>query len=293
MVVAARRFRAGPELGDHARQLSRRLAHGALALLPGGQRGLAQHPGIAVGGGPGGHVARPVAEQIGELKVRAVAVIGDRAVGDQLRAHVVRRQVQVHGGLQLAGVGDAAGKAALTPTRQELRVDRQQLPPRTGGALGVGLQVHPARGQVEVGRVGAVAVEEYDLLEAVVGQARADVDDALDEVLPVDVGGAGEVHHVGGVAVHERMHHQHLVGNLPRGRLGDAARADHVDVQRQMGAVLLGRPDRTDHHPLLLHRVVDLRPGQLLVAPRLRSCHRFLLAPARSWPRYRAGRWCG
>ena len=273
MVVAARRLRTRPELGHHPRKLPRRLAHRALAFLAGRQRRLSQHPGIAVGGGPGGDVARPVAEQIGEIEVRSVAVIGNLAIGDQLRAHVVPGQMQVDRRLQLARVSYAAGKAAFAPARQEVRVDRQQLPPRTGRALGVGLQVDPARGQVEVRRVGAVAVEEHDLLEAVVGQAGADVDHALDEVLPVDVGGAGKVHHVGGVAVHERRHDQHLIGYPPRGRRGDAARADHVDVERQMRAVLLGRPDRADHHPLLLHRFIDFRPGEFLVAPRLRSRH--------------------
>ena len=277
MVVAARRLGARAELADHARELPRRLAHGALALLLRGQRGLAQHSGVAVGGRPGGHVAGPVAVQVGVEEVRFVAVVGDRAVGDQVLAHVILRQVQVHGGLQLAGVGDAARKAALAPARQELRVHRQELPPRTGQALGVGLQVHPARGQVQVGHVGAVAVEEDDLLEAVVGEAGADVDDALDEVLPVDAGGAGKVHHVRGVAMHERGHDQHLVRDQPRRRLGDPARAHHVHVQRQVRPVLLGRSHRADHHPLLLHRLVDLRPGQLLVAPRLRTCHRFLL----------------
>src|SRR6478735_4174895 len=46
--------------------------------------------------------------------------------------------------------------------------------------LGVGFEVRAARDQVEVRHVRAVAVEQDDLLEAVVGQRFGDVEDLVD-----------------------------------------------------------------------------------------------------------------
>src|ERR687884_164145 len=75
----------------------------------------------------------------------------------------------------------------------------------------------PPGHQVEVGHVRAVAVEEHDLLEAVVGERLGDVEHVVHEVLEVVVDRSGEVHDVAGVAVADGRQHQHLVGGLPAG----------------------------------------------------------------------------
>src|SRR5262249_42477691 len=90
-------------------------------------------------------------------------------------------------------------------------------PPACGDTLGVGFEVHAARRQIEIRDVRAVAVQKYDLLKSVVGEALAHVDDHLDEGFPVDIDGAGKIHHVRGVAVHDGRHEEDLGGNDPGG----------------------------------------------------------------------------
>ena len=62
-----------------------------------------------------------------------------------------------------------------------------------GGAERVGLQRRAAGDEVDQRRVGAVAVDDEDLLEAVVGDALGDVQAEGDEDLRLDVDRAGEV----------------------------------------------------------------------------------------------------
>ena len=88
----------------------------------------------------------------------------------------------------------------------------------------------------------------------------------MHEVLEVVVDRAGEVHHVAGVAVGDDRQHEHLVGDLPAGPVGDAARADEIDVERQVRPVLLDGAAGHDADLAQLDGVVDLGPGQFLVA---------------------------
>ena len=185
---------------------------------------------------------------------------------DLVLAHVVAVEVEVERRFQLAGVGAAAGELALPPARQELLVHGQQVPPRRQHAFGVGLEVRPAGDQIEVGHVGAVAVEQDDLLEAVVGQRFRDVEHVVHEMLEVVVDGAGEVHDVPGVAVGHDRQHEHLVGDFAAGAVGDPGRADEVHVERQVRPVLLDGAARHDADLAQLDGVVDLGPGQFLVA---------------------------
>ena len=46
-----------------------------------------------------------------------------------------------------------------------------------------------------------MAVEEDDLLESVVGQAPTHVNVGFDEVLPIDIDGAGKIHDMGVIQV--------------------------------------------------------------------------------------------
>ena len=59
-------------------------------------------------------------------------------------------------------------------------------------AFGVGLEVRAARDQIEVGHVRAVAVQQDDFFEAVVGERLGDVEHVVDEVLEVVVDRARE-----------------------------------------------------------------------------------------------------
>ena len=115
--------------------------------------------------------------------------------------------------------------------------------------------------------MGAVAIEEDDLFKAVVGQAFADIDIAFDKVLPIDVNGAGKVHDVGGVAVDKRRHDQHVVGDAFGRLFGHAARADDIDIHRQVGSVLFGRTDGHDDDFFGRDGLVDIGPSQFFITP--------------------------
>ena len=158
-------------------------------------------------------------------------------------------------------MGNASGKLALPPAGQEFLVHGQEVPPGGENAIGVCLQVGAPRGQVEVRHVGAVAVEQHDLFEAVVGERPGDVQDLANKGLVVSVDGAGEVHDMAGVAVPHGRQDEHLVGNLAAGPVGDAQRADDVDIERQVRSMLLHGAAGHDAHLAHLDGVVDLRPG--------------------------------
>ncbi len=213
-------------------------------LLGGGQLGLAEHAGLRVAAGPRDDRGRPGAEEVDPGERAVLLVERDRAVLDLVLADVVAVEVEVQRGLELAGVRTAAGELALAPVGQELLVDGEQAPPADGDALGVGLEVGAAGDQVEVGPVRAVAVQEDDLLEPVVGEALGDVEHAVDEVLEVGVDGPGEVHDVPGVAVVIGGQDQHLVGNVPARALGDLGR-DRRRPRRAAGAARAARRRRT------------------------------------------------
>jgi len=95
----------------------------------------------------------------------------------------------------------------------------------------------------------AVAVEQHDLLEAVVGQRLRDVEHMMHEVLEIVVDGAGEIHDVAGVAVGHDRQHQKLVGIASR-RRGRCRPDDEVDVERQVRAVPARRAPQGRMHTL-------------------------------------------
>ena len=88
----------------------------------------------------------------------------------------------------------------------------------------------------------------------------------MHEVLEVGVDRPREVHHVAGVAVGDDGQHEQLVGDLPPGPVGDPERADEVHVERQVRPVLLDGAAGHEADLAQLDGVVDLGPGQLLVA---------------------------
>ena len=77
---------------------------------------------------------------------------------------------------------------------------------------------------------------------------------------------AGKIHDVPGVAVGESGQHEHLVGDILAGTARDAARADEIDVERQMRPVLLDGAAGQDADLAQIDGVVDLGPGQFFVA---------------------------
>src|SRR5262249_22095556 len=292
--VAAAGPGPGPGPRDDSHRLLARLLVRLPALLRGGQLRLAEDARLGVTARPRDERRRAVAEEVHVVERAVLLVEADGAVLDLVLADVVAVKVQVQRCFQFAGVGAAAGELALPPARQELLVHRQQVPPAAQDALGVGLQVGAAGNQVEVRHVGAVAVEQHDLLEAVVGERLGDVEDAADEVLEVAVDGAGEVHDVAAVAVPVRWQDEHLVGGLAAGAVGDPLRADAVHVERQVRPLAPRRARRHDAYLAQLHGVVDLRPGQLLVAVLFRGAagHGFpLVRVERLFPRTNPRRW--
>ena len=287
MPVATDVLRPVLEVVDERDQLADGLLVGTLPLLGGRELGLAEHPGLAVARGPGEHRGRPGGEAVDPVERAVLLVVGDRAVGDPVLAHVVGVEVHVDRRLELAGVRAAAREGALAPARQELRVDREQVRPLDRQALGVGLEVRAARDEIEVRPVRAVAVQQDDLLEPVVGERLRDVEHVMHEVLEVVVDRPGKVHHVARVAVGDRREHEHLAGDLATGAERDLGRAEDVDVERQVRPVLLDGAARDDADLPELDRVLDLRPRQLRVAILLgRAGHAGL--PSSTW--WRASR---
>jgi hypothetical protein len=126
-----------------------------------------------------------------------------------------------------------------------------------------------------------VAVEEDDLLEAVVGQRFGDVEHVMHEVLEVVVDRARKIHDVARVAVGDDRQHEQLVRDQLAGAGRDAARADEIDVQGQMRAVLLDGAARQQADLAHFDRVVDLGPGQFFVAILGRGSTRHVDLPRR------------
>jgi hypothetical protein len=74
------------------------------------------------------------------------------------------------------------------------------------------------RRQVQHRAVAAVAVDDEDLAEAVMDQAPVDVGDVLDERLPTDRDGAGEVDVMRTEAMDDRREQDQLVGTRSAAR---------------------------------------------------------------------------
>src|SRR5438552_598650 len=129
MAVAALVFWAILEPGDKTRELFDRLLVGLAPFFSRGQLGLAQHARLRVAAGPGNDRRRPRREQVAPIEGAVFRVEADVAVFDLVLADVVAVEVQIKRGLELAGMGAAAGELALPPARQKLLVDRQQVPP--------------------------------------------------------------------------------------------------------------------------------------------------------------------
>ena len=109
------------------------------------------------------------------------------------------------------------GNALSRQLGQELLVDREQVRPLDRQALRVGLEIRPPRHEIEVRPVRAVAVEQDDLLEPVVGERLRDVEHLVDEVLEMGVDRAREVHHVARVAIGDGRQDEQLVGRRAAG----------------------------------------------------------------------------
>lgn len=106
----------------------------------------------------------------------------------------------------------------------------------------------------------------------------------MHEVFEVGVDRTGEVHDVPGVAVGDDGEHEQLIGDFFAGTVRDSDGADEVDIQRQVRPVLLDGPARHDADLLQVDGVVDLRPGELLIAVFGRcAAHGTFLGNFRRW----------
>ena len=128
MPVATRLFRPIAEPMGQTRELLDRLFIGDPPFFGGGELGLAHHAVVAIAARPGDHRRRTGGEQVDPVERVAIVEL-DVAALDQVVANVVGVEIQVEGRLELAGVRTAAGELALPPPRQELLVDRQEVPP--------------------------------------------------------------------------------------------------------------------------------------------------------------------
>ena len=99
-------------------------------------------------------------------------------------------------------------------------------------------------------------------------EASADVEQAVDERLPVDRDRPGEVHVVRRVAVGHGRQQERPAGALLHGQIGQRLGDDDVRVDGQVVAVVLERGDRNHAHGVALRPLGHLRPGQLRVAVR-------------------------
>src|SRR5262249_36629056 len=108
---------------------------------------------------------------------------------------------------------------------------------------------------------------EDDLLEAVICEALGNVEDPLDEVLEMGVDGSGKVHDMAGVAVAVGGKQKHLFGDDRARAACNSGWADDVNVERQVRPVLLDRAAGEHADLAEFDRVVDLGPGEFLVAP--------------------------
>ena len=114
--------------------------------------------------------------------------------------------------------------------------------------------------------IRAVPVHDHEALEPVVGDRARDVEQKLDERRRLDVDRPGIVHDVVAVAVGDRGQHQHLGRGTARGLVDHRRTELRVDVERKMRTVLLGRPDGQDDDLVHGDSLVDLGPGQQLIA---------------------------
>ena len=123
-----------------------------------------------------------------------------------------------------------------------------------------------------------MAVDDQDAVEAVVDQAPALVEQALDEDVPAQRHRAGEVEMVRRVAVHLRRAEQRLRLALPVEPLDGAARdrlhQPDVGVDRQVVAVVLERR-RRDHRDdvVAAAEFAELEPGVLAVVDARHAAH--------------------
>ena len=154
-----------------------RFDEGPFAFLKAGLLGFAKGSSLRITARPGNQTHRSRSKEIDPQERRLLCVELDDAVPDQILPDVSLIQIPVQRGLQLTGMRTAAGELALSPAGKKVGVDSQQAPPAQRGTLGIGFEIRPACCQVENGGIRSVTVEQQDLLEAVVGEAFADIDD--------------------------------------------------------------------------------------------------------------------
>lgn len=270
-------LRALLEPTGEAGQLFHRFFVDLPALLGGAQFRVTEDTGFRIAARPRYHRGRTRREQVDPLERAVLIVETDRPALDLILADVVAIEVHVQRSFEFAGMGTAAGELALPPAGQEFLVDRQEVPPAGEDAFRIGFDIGTPGHEIKVRHVGTVAIQQNDLLEAVVGQRFRDVEDVVHEMFKVVVDRPRKVHDMPGVTVGYHGEYENLVGNRLTGTVGDADRADEIDIQRQVWPVLFDGSARHDTDLLQIDGIVDFRPGQFFVAVLGRgSAHREL-----------------
>jgi hypothetical protein len=110
-----------------------------------------------------------------------------------------------------------------------------------------------------------MAIHDDNTRKACIGYTLAHVETIGNEVIVGDMHGAREVDGMFVVPIGYGRHDEYLAWGAPGGSETDTACQEIVHVKRQMGSMLLCAPHGEKHHFLGLHRLIDLRPGQLVI----------------------------
>ena len=106
-----------------------------------------------------------------------------------------------------------------------------------------------------------MAAEDDDALEAVVGEALAEIETESDEVFLSDMHGAWVVDRMDVVAVGNQRRDEHDGWRAAAGLQTNAVAEKIVDVEWKMRVVLLRRTNRKQNDFALLGGLVDFRPS--------------------------------
>jgi hypothetical protein len=166
----------------------------------------------------------------------------------------------IHRGLDLACV---SWEYRLADRGHEIR--GEQTPPGERSDQRIGFENGSAAGEFKHSGVSAVTVEDDDALEAVVGEALAEIETESDEVFLSDMHGAWVVDRMDVVAVGNLRRDEHDGWRAAAGLQTNAVAEKIVDVEWKMRVVLLRRTNRKQNDFALLGGLVDFRPSQIAV----------------------------
>jgi hypothetical protein len=117
-----------------------------------------------------------------------------------------------------------------------------------------------------------MAIDDEDLFETVVCDAFCDIHTIVNEMIRLDSDRSREVNVVPVEAIRHQGHDQYLPGDsLSRGS-AYMGNQEVVSLQEEVVPMILNRPYRQEHHPLLGYRLFHFRPRQLPIHVLRPSC---------------------